>query len=284
VGLQKGPESCGGLRSGKGGRLLLHPLSLKDKVFGKQELPTAIVHGVLCCVCVCPQTGEKETSRHLEVEKQSRRAGALIFQARDWALAEFSQHFFSLECFGKDAASLRVWHRLDLTVTFLPFPPLPVQWRRRRPTWRSPWRRTSTGGCWRRDRWRPGRLKMPLPSSGTWPCRCSLVKGSLSLPEILADAPSRGAAVVLRCGCDFLSRQRARDACPALLCCGGCLTWAGHASRGFLPYRPRYSARAWSRGRGIRVGRAAGISDACLSPNSLPAALPATRTGTPSAG
>lgn len=56
------------------------------------------------------------------------------------------------------------------------FFPFPVQRRRRRLTWRSPWRRTSTDGSWRKGQWRPGQSRMPLLSSGSRPyCAAALL-------------------------------------------------------------------------------------------------------------
>lgn len=64
-----------------------------------------------------------------------------------------------------------------------PFP-LSPQWRSRRATWKLPWRKTSTGGWWRRAPWKPEPLKMPLPCSGRQPC-----PAGLGAQQVLRGAP-----------------------------------------------------------------------------------------------
>lgn len=49
---RKALTAAGGAGERGGGLFLFHLLSLKDKVFGKPELPAAILCCVLCCVCV----------------------------------------------------------------------------------------------------------------------------------------------------------------------------------------------------------------------------------------
>uniref|UniRef100_A0A8C9FJ91 Uncharacterized protein n=1 Tax=Pavo cristatus TaxID=9049 RepID=A0A8C9FJ91_PAVCR len=132
------------------------------EVLGKEEPQAAL----LCLPSL--HVGGKETSCLLEVGKQSCKVGTGSSQGCGLRLSFLSVLWKGLlrmlqPGFGLNSAS------------FFPFP---VQWRRRRLTWRSPWRRTSTDGSWRRGQWRPGRSRMPLPSS--------------ALPMMPTDIPSAG--------------------------------------------------------------------------------------------
>uniref|UniRef100_A0A8C2TFX8 Coiled-coil domain containing 124 n=1 Tax=Coturnix japonica TaxID=93934 RepID=A0A8C2TFX8_COTJA len=92
--------------------------------------------------------GGKETSCLFEVEKQK---SGLSFILRLW----LSFLCASLSTLVKAVSVLRASQQGSDVNTSL-FIPFPAQWRRRKLTWRSHWRRTSTDGSWRKGQWRPG--------------------------------------------------------------------------------------------------------------------------------
>lgn len=132
--------------------------------------------GQLCCICPAFMWGGKETSCLLNMEKQGCKVGTRTSQG--CGLGLWLSFLCTLISALEKAVPLLRTLRRGFDVNSSSFFPFPVQWRRRRLTWRSPWRRTSTDGSWRKGQWRPGRSRMPLPSSGSWPyCDGALLWG-----------------------------------------------------------------------------------------------------------